>query len=149
MKLAGVGSDEEWESNEKFEEEAREEFAEDSPRRKTASPFEKNVTQKILSKTLLHTFRLLSMAARSDATFEAKEFDEPAQDIIEVVNRFKVLRVLVNVWHPLVSASRLWEKVQKIRQGRQPKDQQKPAASSEPMFGNPGAMDVSEKMFGG
>lgn len=145
-RLIDMSREEEAEAQEAFDDELKLESDIDSPRRKSASPFERAVTEKILSKTLLHTFRLMAALVKSDAKFADNEFDEPAKDIKEVINRFKLTRLVVNVWHPLVSASRLWDKAQKIKDGRTTKGE-KPKPSVNDAKGTQGQESLGS-MFG-
>ena len=90
---------------------------EDTRRKRSQNPFEKSLTDKILTKTLYGTFKLAGLLLRSNAQFDTREFEEPARDLKDMVNRFKALRLVFNVLHPVVSCAGLVDKVQKLRDG--------------------------------
>lgn len=117
---------------------------EDNSRRRSQSPFEKSLSQKLLRKTFYGVFKLAALATRSETRFEEEEFDEVATDLRELVNRFKLLRIFFNVLHPVVSCVSLIKKVEELRQGmpRRARAQAAEQREREPlgnMFGEPGA----------
>lgn len=108
---------------------------EEKRQRRGQNPFEKSLTDKLLTKTFYGVFKLAALLTRSTAEFEEDEFKEPAQDTKDLINRFKPLRVFFNILHPVVSCVSLIKKVEKLREGM-PRKQPKPAAPDlGPMYG--------------
>lgn len=102
-----------------FDKEEEGEFDEGPQPRQRAgsSPFEKKLSVTILSKTFYGIFKLGGLVTRSSADFQVEEFKEPATDLLDMVNRYKPLKLLFNVLHPVVSCVSLIGKVQKLREG--------------------------------
>jgi hypothetical protein len=115
-----------------FEREAEAEFGEPEAesRRSGRSPFEKSLTQKVLTKTFYGVFKLAAMVSRSSADFEEREFEEVAADMRELINRFKLARIFFNVLHPVVSCVSLVKKVQKLREGLPSESKEKQSAAT-------------------
>lgn len=83
-------------------------------------------------------YRVFSVAARfpfrSSATFEESEFIESANDLVLLVNKVAVLRIVFNVIAPIIGGFGLVEKVQRIKDGM-PKKPPKTSNGTEPLYG--------------
>lgn len=147
MRAVGMDESEIEQAEAQFEKDAEAEFGEqDTSSRRSSSPFEKSLSVKILSKTFYGVFKLAAMVSRSNVEFTEDEFNEPAQDLKELVNRFKLLRIFFNVLHPVVSCVSLIKKVQKLKDGLPSKQDKAGSNGTQPAAAN--GEEILGSMFG-
>lgn len=94
-------------------------------RRKTAEEkqwWEGPLRRNELSRTFFHSFRFIGKLIKSEADWDEDEFDEVSSDLVDLANKMPPVKFFFRVIAPIVSLSRLAEKIQKLIEGRKKKD---------------------------
>jgi len=78
------------------------------------------LTQTELQRALRWAFIGLSKLMRSDATWTQSEFEEESRAIIDLLNRFPVLRVIMRLLGPISSLGGFLDKYEKLKAAQRP-----------------------------